>query len=664
MPDLNPAQREAVRLIDRPLLVLAGAGSGKTRVITRKIAWLVQACDYAPEHIAAVTFTNKAAREMKARAAQLLRGCKARPRVSTFHTLGLEILREHGCRLGYRPGFTIFDSADSLRVVQEILRQEQLPADTWLDRARWGIGRLKNDFVSPEQARSQAETPEEAVIASVYEHYQTRLQTFNALDFDDLIVQPVRLFEKYPDTLGAWRERIRYLLVDEYQDTNACQYRLVRLLAGQRRRLTVVGDDDQSIYAWRGARPENLQLLAQDFPELHIIKLEQNYRSSANILRAANHLIANNPHAHEKRLWSALGPGEDITVLVCEHGDHEAARVCARILHHRFRHGLRFRDYAILLRSNHQARPFERALREHNIPYVLSGGQSFFDRTEIKDVMAYMRLLANPGDDAAFLRAINTPRRGIGAGTIEALNRLADRQRCNLMEACESDLLEATCGARAARRLREFSQWRAGLAADADRRPAETLRRLLADIDYDDWLDSQAPDPQAAQRRKDNVAELLHWLEQLATNEETQTDLAGLIAALSLSDGPDADDQDDSDAVRLMTLHAAKGLEFDHVFLAGMEEGLLPHRNSIDDSLEEERRLAYVGITRARKSLTLSHARRRKRYGEWHDCTPSRFIDELPAELLHVDDPDNVDDATRRERGRSHLANLRALLDP
>ena len=331
MPELNPAQKQAVNHIDSPLLVLAGAGSGKTRVITHKIAWLVNQCGHRPEHIAAVTFTNKAAREMRQRAGELLKGSEEQsPRVSTFHTLGLNILREDFGKLGYRRGFTIFDTADSQRILQDILRREQLPVDTWLDRIRWAISRLKNDFISPEQAMAEAASAEDAVIAGAYARYNEQLLTFNAVDFDDLIVQPVRLFEDKPDILGAWQERIRYLLVDEYQDTNACQYRLVKLLVGQRNNLTAVGDDDQSIYAWRGAQPENLQLLTKDFPDLKVVKLEQNYRSSGNILLAANELIANNPHTLEKKLWSALGPGDDLTVLPCEHGDHEAARVCSQ----------------------------------------------------------------------------------------------------------------------------------------------------------------------------------------------------------------------------------------------------------------------------------------------------------------------------------------------
>ena len=664
MPDLNPRQRAAVEYLDGPLLVLAGAGSGKTRVITQKIVHLIRRCGMAPEHVAAVTFTNKAAREMKERVQRLSRDTDLKGlRVSTFHTLGLNIIRREYRKLGYRSGFTIFDAQDSAALLRELVRKERLDARDQEDRLRWQISRWKNAFLTPEQALASADGGSDTLAAVLYEHYNHFLKTYNAVDFDDLITQPARLFLDHPETLDAWRERIRYLLVDEYQDTNACQYELVRLLVGARRGLTVVGDDDQSIYAWRGAQPENLALLSRDFPGLKVIKLEQNYRSTGRILRAANHLIANNAHQFEKRLWSELGPGDPLRVLSCRSGDHEAERVVSQLIAHRYRHGHQYRDYAILYRGNHQARVFERLLREHSVPYHLSGGASFFDRAEIKDLMAYLRLLVNPDDDAAFLRAANTPRRGIGPGTVEKLSGFAAGRGISLLRASLEPQLALHVGSRGTASLQRFAQWLQGLAEQAEGGDALAVaRRMVEEIDYAAWLREQSPDAEAARRRLDNVEELLAWLERLARQAD-DAGLADLLAQMALQDLLERDDEEAGNAVHLMTLHAAKGLEFDHVFLVGMEEELLPHRNSMDESLEEERRLAYVGITRARRSLTFSHARQRKRYGEMVSCTPSRFLQELPADDLQWEDAAPADPQERKQRSQAHLAHLRELLD-
>ncbi len=664
MSDLNARQRAAIQHVDSPLLVLAGAGSGKTRVITEKIAYLVRERQISAEHIAAVTFTNKAAREMKQRIGRLLRGPAAQGlRVSTFHTLGLNILRSEYKKLGYRRGFTIFDSQDSATLVRELVRKELGGKSDQEDALRWQISRWKNAFLTPEQALAQATDAQQTHAAVLFERYNHYLKTYNAADFDDLIVQPALLFERDADCLGGWRERIRYLLIDEYQDTNACQYRLVQLLVGERRGLTVVGDDDQSIYAWRGAQPENLARLAQDFAGLKVIKLEQNYRSLGRILRSANHLIAHNPHQFEKRLWSELGMGDPLRVLTCKDGDHEAERVVSQLLAQRFRQSGQYRDYAILYRGNHQARVFERVLREHSVPYHLSGGQSFFDRSEVKDVMAYLRLLVNPDDDAAFLRVANTPRRGVGPGTMEQLSDLAASRRLSLLRASQENDLAAQLNARGANSLRQFAQWMEQLserAAHGD--PMVAVNNLIDELGYDAWLKEQSADLPAAQRRMENVRELLAWLGRLARQGNADTALADLLAQMALMDMLERDDENTGNAVSLMTLHAAKGLEFEHVFLVGMEEELLPHRNSIEDGLEEERRLAYVGITRARKSLTFSFARRRKRYGEMIVCEPSRFLQELPSDDLVWEDDGSVDPEQRKERGKAHLAQLRGLL--
>lgn len=664
---LNPRQNEAVRYIDGPLLVLAGAGSGKTRVITRKIAHLIEGCGIAPRHIAAVTFTNKAAREMRARVDGLLEGRDTRGlAVSTFHTLGLNILRRECKLLGYRPGFSIYDAQDAEALLRELLRKAPAGDDDSARNGLWRISAWKNDLLSPAQALSRAQDDPEARAALLYAEYQRALEAYNAVDFDDLIGLPVRLFRQRPEALERWQNRIRHLLVDEYQDTNGSQYELVRMLVGRHAAFTVVGDDDQSIYAWRGARPENLARLKQDFPRLKVIKLEQNYRSSGRILRSANRLIGNNPHVFEKRLWSELGPGEPLRVLECRNEEHEARRVVSEILHHRFSKGTRHGDYAILYRSNHQARIFEKVLREHHIPYFLNGGTSFFARTEIKDLMAYLRLLANPDDDAAFLRIVNVPRREIGPSTLEKLTRYAGQRKVSLLQACGEFGLEQTLARRARDRLGEFCHWIEDLrrrAGTGD--PIDTLRRLIRDMAYEDWLHETSSSDRAAQQRMENIEELIQWLGHLHKGELQGQTLAGMVNHLTLMDMLERQNEEEGgDQVHLMTLHSAKGLEFPHVFLVGMEEELLPHRSSIEeDNIEEERRLAYVGITRARRSLTLSFAAKRKRFGETTACQPSRFLDELPQEDLVWEGRGGEATAQeKQERGTAHLANLRAIL--
>ncbi|KPK40182.1 MAG: ATP-dependent DNA helicase Rep [Gammaproteobacteria bacterium SG8_47] len=663
---LNPRQRAAVNHVASPLLVLAGAGSGKTRVITHKIAHLIGKCDVAPRHIAAVTFTNKAAREMKARAAKLLKGTASEGlRVSTFHTLGLDIIRREIKRLGFKPGFSIFDTQDTTTLVRELMRKGLGASGDQEDPMRWQISRWKNAFVTPEQAQASAGTEPRAVMAAaLYERYQHHLKAYNAFDFDDLIMVPVRLFYEHPDALGAWRERIRYLLVDEYQDTNATQYELVKLLVGERSGLTVVGDDDQSIYAWRGAQPENLALLKNDFPTLKVIKLEQNYRSMGRILKAANQLIANNAHVFDKSLWSELGYGDPIRVMRAQDDEHEAEKVITRLLHHKFTNGTRHRDYAILYRGNHQSRIFERVLREHNIPYQLSGSTSFFNLTEVKDILSYLRLLVNPDDDAAFLRIVNTPRREIGAATLEKLGSYANRRGLSLFAASFELGLQQELNERASRRLREFVEWLVDLGDRGQR--SDTLAAvhdLVSDIRYEQWLLDTCKDEPTAMRRMENVRELVAWLQRLSQQGLKEPTLAELVSKVALLDMLDRQREEDvSDAVQLMTLHAAKGLEFPHVFLVGFEEGMLPHQSSIDeDNVEEERRLAYVGITRAQRTLTLSFAAKRRRRGAELDCTPSRFISELPEDDLNWEGSQQ-DEGERRETGQAHLANLRGIL--
>lgn len=665
MSQLNPRQQEAVRYIGGPLLVLAGAGSGKTRVITRKIAHLIGECGIAPRNIGAVTFTNKAAREMKERVSRRMKGREARGlAISTFHTLGLNILRREHAAAGYRKGFSLFDNQDSESVLKEHLRKTDEEGASGVGAIQARISHWKNDLVAPEQALSHAEDEYDARIARLYAEYERSLHAYNAVDFDDLILGPVRLFRERPEVLESWQNRIRYLLVDEYQDTNGAQYELVRQLVGARGALTVVGDDDQSIYAWRGARPENLGRLKQDYPSLRIVVLEQNYRSSARILGLANNLIAKNPHLFEKRLWCSLDSGERPRVITCKNEIHEAERVVSEILHRHFTQKESFGGFAILYRGNHQARPFEKVLREHNVPYFLNGGTSFFARTEIKDIMAYLRLLANPDDDAAFLRIVNTPRREIGPGTLEKLAGYARERDVSLLRACDELGLGQWVAERPRQRLSAFAAWVGKYARRGNAEPVAAVRALVNSMDYEGWLRENASSAPVAERRMENVYELLGWLDAINKRELEEKTLAEMANHLSLMDILERQDEEEGgDRVRLMTLHTAKGLEFPHVFLVGMEEELLPHRTSIEEeNIEEERRLAYVGITRARQTLTFTLARKRKRFGELIAGDPSRFLEELPSNDLDWDVKREKNAEETRARGSAHLANLKGLL--
>jgi ATP-dependent DNA helicase Rep len=663
---LNPPQKQAVTHGGSPLLVLAGAGSGKTRVITCRIAWLIHDRAVSPADIHAVTFTNKAAREMAERVKGMLENPKSDrgPGISTFHALGMKILRSEANLAGLRPGFSILDPRDIQGVVAEILRSGPGGDADMAERVARRISTLKNQGIDPGQAPVEQGDPLSRVVAPVYTDYQRYLRACNAVDLDDLLLLPVTLLRQNPERLRHWQLCIRFLLVDEYQDTNEAQYQLIRLLTGDGRGLTVVGDDDQSIYAWRGARPENLARLAKDFPGLTLIKLEQNYRSSGRILGAANHLIRHNPRAFEKTLWSALGHGDPIRVVVADSEQDEAAKVVSAIMRRQFKSRCNHGDFAVLYRGNHQSRDLEVALREMRIPYRVSGGSSFFDRGEVRDVMAYLRLLANPSDDSALLRIINTPRRGVGTTSLEQLAALARRNGASLFATLGDESLRAVLKPRQAAVLGELSTRLEQFHQQAQNDPMQAAEDLLSYIDYRRWL-RQNNDPAVADRRWDNVQLLMGWLESAtrATTPGEDRSLAELLSDLMINElaEQDSDDQD-RNRVSLMTLHAAKGLEFPHVFIVGVEEDSLPHRVSVDnDEIDEERRLFYVGITRAKQTLQLSHARRRKRFGDWVDCDPSRFLAELPAEDLEWESGSADDNQQSVETGRAHLASIRAL---
>jgi ATP-dependent DNA helicase Rep len=661
MKSLNPQQTAAVEYTDGPLLVLAGAGSGKTRVIIEKIAYLIRKQKIPARHIAAITFTNKAAREMQQRIKGILDKEETRGlQVSTFHTLGLKIIRQELKALDYKPGFSIFDAQDSAVLLKELARKEEVDED---DTARWQISSWKNDFITPAHAMELAQDNKEAFHARLYERYQRQLKAYNALDFDDLIVAPATLLQENAAVREKWQQRLRYLLVDEYQDTNACQYLMVKLLAGVESRFTAVGDDDQSIYAWRGARPENLNLLQQDYPTLKLVKLEQNYRSTESILKAANELITNNPHKIEKRLWSALGPGEPLRVIPCKSADNEAERIVSEIMTIKFKQHADYGEFAILYRGNHQSRLFERKLREQSIAYKVSGGTSFFDRSEVKDIVAYLRLIANPDDDAAFLRIVNTPRREIGAATLEKLGDYAGQREVSLFAASFELGLTESLSQQALLRLQRFTDWLNEMNRRADHdTPAVITKAVINGVAYEDWLRDISSNEKVAERRIENLTELVGWIDRLA--KKNTRSLAEIIHHMTLMDIMERNEDEDSTGnVQLITLHAAKGMEFPYVFIAGMEEDLLPHKTSIEEeSLEEERRLAYVGITRAQRLLTFTYARKRQKFGEEIDCEPSRFLNEIPQELLEWDDPTKVSLEEQQETGRAHLSNLRDLL--
>ncbi|MGB1403388.1 MAG: DNA helicase Rep [Porticoccaceae bacterium] len=671
---LNPQQQAALTYIDGPLLVLAGAGSGKTSVITRKIAFLVNDCGIAARNIAAVTFTNKAAREMKARVASLLDKERANGlTVSTFHNLGLTIIRTEIKALGFRPGFSILDQEDCRKLLKELLVRHTELDEKLIDTAQNTISNWKNSLLSPSHAVSAASSSGEQAIAMLYDRYQRALKAYNAVDFDDLIMIPVMLFQEQREILAKWQKRIRYLLVDEYQDTNLAQYELVKTLVNEKQALTVVGDDDQSIYAWRGARPENLMQLQDDFPALNIIKLEQNYRSTSRILKAANTLIDNNPHIINKALWSELGPGDPLRFISSENEESECERVVNEIIDMRLKRRCKYSDFAVLYRGNYQAKLVEIKLQSQNIPYEITGGQSFYAKTEIKDIMAYLRLIINPSDDNALLRIINTPRRQIGPTTLEKLGEYANQRNLSLYAAIDEVGLNASMPATNIERLKRFKQWIQNVNRNLyDNDPMTAINEMLDDTDYQGWLQQNASSDHVAQKRWENVQFLLAQLAQVIKRdrEDNNSDngdsvVENAIAKLILRDMLDREQEESADdKVQLMTLHAAKGLEFLHVFMIGMEEDILPHKNSVENGqIEEERRLAYVGITRAQRTLTMTSARQRTQFGETTATTVSRFIDELPADdIVKIGGGDTQLSAEENQlRGEESLAALKSL---
>ena len=659
---LNPAQQQAVHAIKGPCLVLAGAGSGKTRVITEKIAYLLRQGYTDAKNIYAVTFTNKAAREMLERVAKVVDPVAAeKMSISTFHTLGMNIIRQEYKALGLSKQFSLFDDQDTLQLIQDLAGGNKAFDKSQARQVQSQISRWKSAMVSPKAALVEVEQAGHLRLAArLYERYQEQLRAYHALDFDDLIVLPTQLLQDSAEVRTRWQAKVGYLLVDEYQDTNTCQYQLMYLLVKDRKAFTVVGDDDQSIYAWRGAQPENLALLQLDFPTLQVIKLEQNYRSTAVILQAANQLISHNPHIFDKALQPTLGHGDAIRVMHTNSAEAEAERVAMEISSHQFQHKIPYHHYAILYRGNHQALLFEQALRGRHIPYKLNGGTSFFARAEIKDVLAYCRLLANPQDDAAFIRIINTPRREVGPTTLQKLADYARERQVALFNAIDEIGLESVLPERAVTRLRSFAAWLATLRTKLTPQHVETvLRELLDSCSYYAYLEEQAKQQKTAEFRIQYVDEFVGWLGGYA-KKKPDLSFAQLIQAILLRDRQEEDQS--KNHVQLMTLHAAKGLEFPNVYLVGFEERLLPHQSSLEeDNVEEERRIAYVGITRAQRNLTLTLAKVRKRFGEKMRCEPSRFLDELPQDLLVVEGNAPKDAEEQQQTNQNNMAQLKAM---
>ena len=588
--------------------------------------------------------------------------------ISTFHTLGLEIIKREYKALGIKSNFSLFDDQDQSALLKELTVDLLEEDKDLLSQLKSQISNWKNDMLTPEQVIGRAQSQQDHTFAECFRRYEQHLLSCNVLDFDDLISKPTLLLRTNEEVRARWQQRIRYLLVDEYQDTNTSQYELVKWLVGERARFTVVGDDDQSIYSWRGARPQNLVLLQKDFPQLNVIKLEQNYRSSGRILKSANILIENNPHVFEKRLFSELGYGDELRVLTANNEEHEAERVAGELIAHHFINKTNYKDYAILYRGNHQSRIFEKYLMQNRIPYRISGETSFFSREEIKDILAYLRVITNPDDDAAFLRIVNKPRREIGPMTIQKLGEWAKVRDKSLFNACFDLGLSQTLTGRGLSALQAFSQWMARIVQQSEREPLLAVRDLLHEMDYESWLYETSSSAKAAEMRMKNINQLFSWMSEMLEGDELHEPmtLSQVVNRFTLRDMMERGETDEElDQVQLMTLHASKGLEFPHVFLVGMEEGILPHQSSIDeDNVEEERRLAYVGITRAQKTLTFTLCKERRQYGELIRPEPSRFLYELPQDDLHWDTNKKkvLSAQEKQEKGQKGVAGLKAML--
>jgi superfamily I DNA/RNA helicase len=668
---MNPRQLEAVKHTEGPLLVLAGAGSGKTRVITYRIAYLLLHKKVPAENILAVTFTNKAAREMQERMTALVGAkCCKEAVLSTFHSLGVRILRQEIGLLGYKRNFAIYSGSDQLGLIRQVLR-ESVPADgrkVDAEAVLWKISAAKNALQGPGALPVPAGDDWAAVAAAVYPRYQSLLKACNAVDFDDIIMLTVQLLRDHPEVLSRWQERFRYIMVDEYQDTNPSQYLFISLLAARYRNLCVVGDDDQSIYGWRGADVEKILAFEKDYHGSRVIKLEQNYRSTGTILAAANSVIKNNPKRKDKTLWTDSGDGSPIDLVVARDDEDEATLVTERIQLECFKKNRSYRDFAILYRTNAQSRAFEEQLRFADIPYVLIGGMQFYERKEVKDALCYLRAIANPKDEQALLRIVNFPRRGIGDGTLVRLNQWSQEQGAGLFEAFARVGEIEGVNAATREKVLAFHELLSGEIADFKRRGrlAERLAELYKRVGIEGEICRTSDDSKEARRRVENVEQIVNSLAGYEARTMNPT-LSGFLEKVSLMDDDRFSSQDKKehgqDAVTLMSLHSSKGLEFPFVFLVGLEEEILPHKRSIyeDFSIDEERRLCYVGITRARRQLTITRCLHRKRYGKLEERVPSRFLAEIPTELLNETGGKEASPEEAEQLAEDAFAKLRSM---
>ena len=630
---LNNEQREAVQYTEGPLLVIAGAGSGKTSVLTRRIAYLLEHNKVAPWSILAITFTNKAAKEMRERVAKLVGSVAEDMWVSTFHSMCVRILRREIEPLGYTSHFTILDAADQLTAVKQVCDEQNLDVKRFEPRMLSGaISNFKNQLNAPDRALKMAGNKHEQVVAQVYERYQTKLKAINALDFDDLIMKTVQLFENFPQVLDFYQKKFQYVLVDEYQDTNHSQYRLVKLLAGRHKNLCVVGDSDQSIYRWRGADVSNILSFERDYPNAKVVKLEQNYRSTKMVLQAANGVISQNSERPEKVLWTENDEGVPIRYFRAYDGQEEARFLVDEMYRKKHEDQLAYRDVAVLYRTNAQSRMVEEMCIKSGIPYHIFGGLKFYERKEIKDLLAYLRLIANPKDDISFMRIVNVPKRGIGEGTITRLNEHAMNMSASLLEAAQ-DAGYLGLAARFVEPLEGFASLIRQLAAMQEfMNVTELTQEVLDRSGYRSMLIKEGSIE--AQTRLENVEELLSVTKDYDQRNEAGS-LLGFLTDVALV--ADADQEKGSqDGITLMTLHSAKGLEFPVVFLVGVEEGIFPHsRVAVDVAeMEEERRLCYVGITRAMRELYITNALTRTLYGQTKSNPPSRFLTEIPSDAI------------------------------
>jgi DNA helicase-2/ATP-dependent DNA helicase PcrA len=651
---LNARQREAACFGAGPLLILAGAGTGKTRTLAYRIAHLVER-GVPGEEILAVAFTNKSADELKERVRRLLEKGRKPPQVSTFHSFCVRVLRREIERLGYKRNFTIYDTADQLSALKEVVKEVRLVGRGDVDAKRilGAISRAKNEGREPDPG--DGSDPYAILAAEAWPRYEKALRAYNAVDFDDLLVLTLRLFRDHSEALETWRGRSRHVLVDEFQDTNAVQYRLVALLAGESGNLTVVGDDDQSIYGWRGALPTNILEFTREWPAAKVVTLDQNYRSTTRILAAANQVIRRNPGRREKNLWSELGEGPPVAVIACRDAEDEAQAVMERIVGLLSSGKAKPSDCAVIFRTNAQSRPFEDALRRQRLRYIVVGGMRFYDRKEVRDLLSYLAAIWNPRDEIALLRVVNFPARGIGHETIHKLQAASLAGKRPLGEVLAEAAAVPGVGERQARAIAEFVSL---LAFERERfvpgklaAAAEELVRLTL---FEDAVRHTVKDPMAAERKVENVREVVAAL-AVFERENPEATLGEYLAGVNLSGREEEAEEFAGEAVTLLTMHSAKGLEYPHVFLAGMEEGLLPHKRSEMESggLEEERRLTYVGMTRARQSLTLTHAGSRTRWSKQEKRVPSRFLDELPAEGVRREDRRSPSGAGEEEVQRS-----------